>query len=438
MTKPAATANATLPPTRQAPIERSSGRVRLRTLVYIRWIAVIGQATSIVVVHFGLDFRLPLVPAIVLVAASIILNVVISASQSLSRRLGDREALGFLAYDILQLSALLYLTGGLQNPFAVLVLAPVIVSASVLSRRSTMILGLTAAAMLTALAFWHEPFPWKDGQFVLPDIYLTGIWEALILGIVFIAAYVGSVAEEARQMSDALAATQLALAREQRLSALGGLAAAAAHELGSPLATIAVVAKEMKHAVEPGTELADDVDLLLEQTNRCREILASLGREPETDPGAPFVTLPASALVEAAAAPYLSGETKVRTVIVTDATRSSEPSVARSPEILHGLGTVIENATQFAHNEAVIEVSWTDTSLTVTVRDDGPGFPSHVRDRIGEPYISSRPEEGHMGLGIFIASTLLQRTGAGVEFTNHPDGGAMVVIRWERSAIEAG
>lgn len=414
------------------------GRVRLRTLVYIRWAAVVGQLTSLLIVHYGLGFPLPIAWALAAVAVSVLLNIAVTANRPLGAYLEDRPAALYLAYDLAQLSVLLYLAGGLQNPFSVLILAPVIVSASVLSRRSTISLGALSAVSITVLALWHEPFPWVGAGFPLPDLYVMGIWEALALGIVFIAAYVGSVAQEARQMSNALAATQMALAREQRLSALGGLAAAAAHELGSPLATIAVAAKEMKRAVKKGSALAEDVDLLIEQSNRCREILASLSRRPDTDPGEPFARLPISALVEASGEPYASGP------IVLDFHRQPlddseafEPNVARSPEILHGLGTLIENAVQFAKARVDVDTNWDALSATVTVRDDGPGFAAGVRERLGEPYVSSRDDEGHMGLGVFIASTLLEHTGAELSFTNAEAGGARVAVRWNRATIEA-
>lgn len=414
-----------------------SGRLRLRTLVYIRWFAVIGQLVSLAVVRYGLGFDLPIGWTLVPIAASAGLNLFLTVRMPLGTRLGDRAAALYLAYDVIQLTVLLYLTGGLQNPFAVLILAPVIVSATVLSRASTIALGMLSAIAITVLALWHLPFPWSGARFVLPQIYLFGIWEALLLGIVFIGAYVGSVSGEARQMSDALAATQMALAREQRLSALGGLAAAAAHELGSPLSTIAVVAKEMKREVDKGTSLADDVDLLIEQSERCRDILAGLSQRPETDPGDPFARIPVSALAEAAAEPHMGGAIDVRVLRPDTAKTSAEPIVVRSPEALHGLGSLIENATQFARVRVEVEIDWDETETTIHVRDDGPGFPANVRDRLGEPYISSRDDEGHMGLGIFIAATLLHRTGAELNFASAPGGGAEVEVRWNRATMEA-
>jgi two-component system, sensor histidine kinase RegB len=437
------------------PAQRSrvepAGRLRLRTLVYIRWFAVVGQLVSLAVVRYGLGFDLPIGWTLLPVAASAGLNILLTARMPLGTRIGDRAAVLYLAYDVVQLTVLLYLTGGLQNPFAVLILAPVIVSATVLSRASTIALGFVSAAAITVLALWHLPFPWSGARFVLPQIYLLGIWEALLLGIVFIGAYVGSVSGEARQMSDALAATQMALAREQRLSALGGLAAAAAHELGSPLSTIAVVAREMKREVAEGAPLAEDVDLLIEQSARCRDILAGLSQRPETEPGDPFARIPISALAEAAAEPHMGGPIEVRILRPTGTDkgadkgagkdgggdeRGGEPIVTRSPEVLHGLGSLIENATQFARVAVEVEIDWNATDATIRVRDDGPGFPASLRDRLGEPYVSSRDDEGHMGLGIFIATTLLRRTGAELRFANAPDGGAEVEVRWNRATME--
>jgi len=422
----------------RAPAAEATGRVRLRTLVYIRWIAVLGQLLTLMVVRYGLGFELPFGICMAVIAISAALNIAITLRRPLGDHLTDRMAAQYLAYDILQLTVLLFLTGGLQNPFSVLILSPVVVSATVLPRASTIGLGLLSGAAITLLALWHLPFPWHPGQtFELPDVYVMGIWEALELGVVFIAAYAGSVSEEARRMSDALAATQMALAREQRMSALGALAAAAAHELGSPLATIAVTAKEMARVAPAGGPLADDIALLIEQSNRCRDILAELARDPEADGGSPFAQLPITALVEAAAQPHMGSHAEILFDHRPAEGNGPPPIIMRSPEILHGLGNLIQNAAQFAADQVVVGTRWDRERVIVTVTDDGPGFPSHLLDRLGEPYLSSRGEGGHMGLGIFIASTLLKRTGATLSFSNSEGGGARVEVRWQRAAIEA-
>ena len=426
----------------------SLGRVRLRTLVYIRWIAVLGQIFTLLIVHFGLGFNLPLVPALIVIGASVGLNIFLVSTQPLRQFLPDRAAAIFLAYDVVQLSALLYLSGGLQNPFAVLLLAPVTVSATVLSRDNTIGLGLLALACVSLLAFLYEPLPWKDGSLELDDLHLMGIWQAIAVATVFIAAYVGSVAGEARAMNDALSATQLALSREQQLAEVGALAAAAAHELGSPLATITVIAHDMAKEVDPETALGEDVTLLVEQTTRCREILADLGRKHDTSAGEAYTHLPISTLVFEAARPHnAKGVNLVNDAApAAEASDGEEPEVRRTPEFMHGVGTLIQNAVQFSRNEVILRTRWSDEFVVVEIMDDGPGFSPHLLDRLGEPYVSTRAQgkgEGeHMGLGIFIAQNLLNRTGAVLAFENQDwwdwwGAGAIVRITWPRSALES-
>ncbi|HLI10986.1 MAG TPA: ActS/PrrB/RegB family redox-sensitive histidine kinase [Alphaproteobacteria bacterium] len=420
---------------------RTSGWVKQRTLVLIRWIAVAGQAVTLCVVHFGMGLTLPIVPALCVVAASALLNVVVGRHRFMRARLSDAQAARYLAYDMLQLTLLLYLTGGLFNPFAVLILAPVVVSATVLSRTSTIALGLLAATSISILAVLHQPLPWAEAPFEPPSFYSLGIWLALVLSTLFIAGYVGSVSEEARRMSAALSATQLALAREQRLASLGALAAAAAHELGSPLATIALASKELARDLDKNSPLREDVELLISQSARCRDILAELGRTPEAEEGGLFARLPLSAIVDSAATPYRSGAIRV----VLDAAPaegapedSPEPMVKRSPEIVHGLGNLIQNAVQFAREEVVVRQRWGFDEVSIEVMDDGPGFAPYLLGRLGEPYISSRAASGlHMGLGIFIAQNLLERTGAELAFSNRSEGGARVAMRWRRAVLEA-
>ena len=261
------------------------GRLKQRTLVLIRWIAVAGQAAAICVVQFGIGHRLPLVPALAVVAASAALNIVVGRWRNLRSLLSDGEATLYLGYDMVQLSVLLYLTGGLVNPFAVLILAPVIVSSTVLSRASTIGLGLLAGACISLLAVAHLPLPWREGSFEPPTVYVLGIWLALVLSTLFIAAYVGSVSEEARRMSQALTAIQLALAREQRLASLGALAAAAAHELGSPLATIALTSNELARELPEGSALRADAELLMSRVPDAATFSPSSGGRRERRSG---------------------------------------------------------------------------------------------------------------------------------------------------------
>jgi len=410
------------------------GRVSLRTLILIRWVAIIGQSITLLIVRMVLGFTLPLEIAFGVVGASAVINVVNSAQNCGSVRLDDRDAMLHLAYDIVQVAALLGLTGGLQNPFALLELAPVTVGATFLTRRSTaMLAGLTIGA-ITLLGLWHEPLPWQHDFPKFPALYILAVWMALSLGTLFIAAYAWSVTEEGRRIANAYAATQLALAREQRVSAVGALAAAAAHELGSPLATIAVVAKELARDLPPDSPFAEDARLLLSETARCRTILTELSQTSVTEHADPFEVLPMGVLVESAGQPHHRAGAEI--VYEVDGDPGREPSVLRRPEILHGLGNLIQNALQFAEQRVEVMTSWDAASVTVEVGDDGPGFPSHVLSRLGQPYLSGRADEsGHMGLGIFIAETLLQRTGAVLDFANAANGGAVVRVTWLRRAL---
>ena len=416
------------------PVGAERGRVSLRTLIWIRWIAVAGQAVTLLIVHLALGFTLPLEIALGVVATSALINLANQMQRTGSLRLGDRDAMMYLAYDVVQLGALIYLTGGLQNPFTILVLAPVTVGATILSRRSVMILSGLTVGVATILAIWHLPLPWDEDQLEFPLLYVLAVWLALTLSTLFIAAYTWSVTEEGRRISDAFAATQLALAREQRISAVGALAAAAAHELGSPLGTIAVIARELARDLPADGPLADDARLLLSETARCRTILQELAQKREADGGTPYDRLPLSALVEAASEPY-----RVPYALLTQKVEGNpgdQPLVARSPEIMHGLGNLVQNAVQFAIAEVLVRTQWDQHWVTVTVMDDGPGFSTQVLSRLGEPYLSGRDEDAeHMGLGIFIAETLLRRTGAKLHFANGAEGGAVVRVRWPRRAL---
>jgi two-component system sensor histidine kinase RegB len=410
------------------------GRISLRTLILIRWIAIGGQFITLMIVHMVLGFTLPLEIALGVVGASAIINVVNSMQNCGSVRLDDRDAMLHLAYDIVQVAALLFLTGGLQNPFALVALAPVTIGASILSKRSTAMLAAITVGVITLLAIRHQPLPWHDEFPKLPALYVLAVWSALSFGTLLIAAYVWSATDEGRRISAAYAATQLALAREQRVSALGALAAAAAHELGSPLATIAVVAKELARDLPKGSPFAEDAQLLLSETARCRTILAELSRNPESEAADPFGMMPVGILVELAGQPHHRPGADI--VYDVEGDPATQPSIARRPEILHGLGNLIQNALQFAGSRVEVMTAWDAASVTVEVVDDGPGFPAPVLSRLGQPYLSGRSDEsGHMGLGIFIAETLLQRTGAVLDFANGPHGGAVVRVTWLRRAL---
>lgn len=434
--------------------EQQSSRtrgLRLQTLVRLRWIAVIGQTAAVLFVHLVLNFPLPLGFCLAVIALSAWLNIFLAVRWRSTVRLSDQSTALLLGYDIVQLAVLLYLTGGLENPFAFLFLVPVMVSATILPPRYTIWLAGLALSLSTVLTSFHLPLPWKEGQsLIMPPLYVAGLWAALLCGTVFSAVYASRIAAEARQMSEALAATEMVLAREQQLSALDGLAAAAAHELGTPLATIALVAKELKRELPPSPQYTDDLDLLLSQADRCREILSRLS-DLEAQNDAMFARLKLTVMLEEIAEPLRGSDVSIYVARDPHEPPSSpEPWLLRNPAINYGIGNLLENAVDFASSRVDVEPQWTENGVSIDIRDDGPGFSQDVIDRLGDPFVTTRKgrDSGEtadlnkhqgMGLGFFIAKTLLERSGATVTLANRNAGdrGAAVRISWPRNVIEA-
>jgi len=414
------------------------GRVSLRTLVFVRWVVIIGQLVTVSIVAFGFRFPMQLTAVLTIIALATGVNL-LGMIMRRGRALSDRTVAFYLAFDILQLSALLFLTGGLTNPFAVLVLGPIAVAAAVLGRDYSFALTFLAIICLAALFASPYDLPWNGGGSPrLPDLYQLGMWIALTLACGFIATYNWSVSGDARRISEALAETQLTLAREQQLTALGTLAAAAAHELGTPLSTITVVAKELGRDLPPGSPFAEDVALIQSQCERCRAILAELARKPEDAEESPFNRLPLDQLIEAAAAAHRMPGIRLE-IRNTVAPGNEPPILRRTPEIMHGLGNILQNAMQFATTAVKADARIDTHQIAITISDDGPGFSPGLLGRLGEPYLSLRDQEHeHLGLGIFIAQTLLERTGAELTFVNALDGaleGAAVTIVWPKAAL---
>jgi two-component system, sensor histidine kinase RegB len=434
-----------------SPLAAELGLLRLKTLVRLRWLAVIGQTAAVLGVHLVLGYPVPLGFCFAAIALSAWLNIFLSIRWRKSVRLKPIHSALLLAYDIVQLAALLFLTGGLENPFAFLFLVPVTISATSLPMGWTLGLGALALFCATLLTFRHLPLPWRPGEVLeLPNAYIGGMWAAIICGGVFSAIYARRIAEEARQMSAALSATEMVLAREQRLSALDGLAAAAAHELGTPLATIALVAKELKREMPATNPYGEDIDLLISQSGRCREILAKLAnRGAENDEV--YQRTKMSVMLEDLVAPLRGSDVDITVDLAgLEKEVAVEPVFRRNPAIAYGLGNLLENAVDFAQGQVELVGRWTPSQVTLTVRDDGPGFRQDVLDRLGDPFVTTRPGygaeqrgDGHhegMGLGFFIAKTLLERSGATVGLANRPEPehGAVVQILWPRGAVDVG
>ena len=457
----------------------------LRTLIVLRWLGVFGQATAVLTAYVGLHFPLPIWPCLIVIGLGAAMNVgAMSSIRRVDGRLPDSKRTATqLGFDILQLASLLALTGGLENPFCLLLVAPVTIAAAALPARQALILGLLVAIATAVLFYWSLPLPWRPGEHLtLPPLYRFGMGLALITGVVFTAGYAWRVAADAQKLELALATTSDVLQREQRLAALGGLAAAAAHELGTPLATIQVVAKELLRASPPDSPAAEDAALLLVQADRCREILKRLSQRPE-DGDILYADVGLKALMEEVIDPHRGFDLEFE-VKLYSAGGQPPPRVKRLPEVIHGLSAFVENAADFATSKVSIEASVDAGWITIAIVDDGPGFSSEILPRLGEPYVTSRPHgkqrralaaqlaaaarpphllgrkkitaaavppvppvmaqpsQGGMGLGFFIARTLLERTGALVTVgSGGGDGktqprGARVAARWARPALE--
>jgi two-component system sensor histidine kinase RegB len=435
-------------------LRHGESRLRLQTIVRLRWLAVLGQSVTVIGAYWVIGIDLPIGWCLAVIALSAWINVVLRIRYPASQRLKSSYAFMMLGFDVLQLSALLYLTGGLENPFAFLLIAPVAVSASTLRLRVTAALGLMAITLATLLTSFHHPLPWfHHSNLLLPFPYVMGVWAALVSSILFIGFYSWRTAEEARRMSEALAAAEMVLAREQKLSALDGLAAAAAHGLGTPLATIAVVTKELMRDAKPTDPHYEDVVLLRAQAERCRDILAELAARGEQI-DIIVSRLPVSHLIEEVVAPHrlVAVPIEVRTGpapgVVPGSAAAVEPVTQRNPGVLYGLGNLLENAVDFADTKVEVDARWSEGEIKIVIADDGSGFPPYVLEQLGEPFVTTRPAQSFrqeapdehigMGLGFFIAKTLLERSGATLALANRPapQVGAVVTVMWPRSKFE--
>ncbi len=398
--------------------------VRVRTLVRLRWTAIFGQLLTIAATARLFDYPLPVSSALAAVGAAALLNVGLVALYPRNARLVGGEALLHLGFDLVQLGVLLFLTGGLANPFCVLLIVPITISATLLSARATAALLVAALGILFALWNWALPLPWVGHPIFLPPLYRLGILMGLLMAMIFLSIYAWQVSAEGRRRQLALIATQSALERESKMSALGSLAAAAAHELGGPLGTITLIARDLEAALQNDPVHGADVRLLVAEAKRSRDILVGIASRAEAEDPFPRVTIPAL-LIEAA------GEGSPVSVEVADALLSAR--VARSPEMLHGLANLIDNARRHAHGRVALTAVPLGEVVEFAVEDDGPGFPDDLLPHLGEPFLGpSRSGAGGTGLGIFIATTLLERTGGMLAFVNSPQGGARVAIRWPK------
>ena len=436
--------------------QRRSNWVRLRTMILLRWMAIIGQLSAILIAIIFYSLQLELALCLLAISISIVGNFSAMLIFPKNKRLSEFENMMMILFDILQLSFLLYLTGGLQNPFSILMLGPVAVSASVLTLRSFLIMGATAIVLATLLAVYNLPLKTDQGLiFSIPDVFVFGNWIAVIIALLFLSLNSRWVTSEMNAMGDALLATQMALSREQQLTDLNGVVAAAAHELGTPLATIKLASSELMEELRNKPELFEDASLIRQQADRCRDILRSMGRSGKTD--LHLRAAPISDIIRESAEPHQGRGVIIQTTFDCDEeTQTAQPIILRHPEIIHGLRNMIQNAVDFGLSKVLIQATWNKDQLIINILDDGPGFPSAILDRIGDPFMGTRkpendgtlrPEYEGMGLGLFIAKTLLERTGAELSFSNvNPNNsafakktssrGALVAITWSLPLIK--
>ena len=428
--------------------------IRLRTMIFIRWVAVTGQLAAIIIAFQYFELALDLSLCFFAVGLSALANIVASLFFPESKRLSELENVFMILFDLFQLAFLLFLTGGLNNPFSFLLVAPVVVSAAALKKKSTIIIGSAAVLIVTLLSYFFVPLETLSGKtLTIPDIFLFGNWVAISTGIVFLAFYSNRVASELNTMSDALFATQAALSREQKLTDLGGVVAAAAHELGTPLATIKLTSSELIEELKNFPELLNDALLIRDQADRCGNILNNMGSAGKDDLQMHQALL--AEIIREAAEPHSNRGVAIETKI-SDGHKGGidEPYIIRRPEIIHGLRNMIQNAVDFATSKVWVESSWTKESIKITISDDGYGYPPNLLGRLGDPFLGTKigkeNRQGYegMGLGLFIAKTLLERTGAKISFSNgdrnqtsahskREASGAIVEIYWPRKKVES-
>jgi len=409
----------------------------LTPLIILRWITAIAQLLIVMGSEALFNITLPVKPLLCLVAASFVLNI-FTQSFIKRRQVQEETVRLYLVFDILQFCGFLFFAGGTDNPFAILLLAPLAMAASLLSLYSLCLLIILTVLCVSILSFSAFPLQWPDPQPFLAPSYQHGAWIALMVTLVFVSFIIWRLAMEGRKVNDALVHTRAILEEKRRITSLGALAAAAVHELGSPLGTIALVTKEMEHETHPDDPFKEDITILREQTEKCKRILADLARNPARKMAEMTSPLRLDRLLIEIASEQGKGERDI-TVDVTSRVPENLPFLEKTPDLDYGLGNLIGNAMSYAREKVTVTVEGTAEIIEVHIQDDGPGFTPITLATVGQPYISTRESrQHHMGLGIFISINLLEASGASLTFSNAPKGGALISVTWPRSLLEPG
>jgi two-component system sensor histidine kinase RegB len=404
-----------------------------RTLTALRYIAIFGQFIAINIVFFYLELQFPLMESYLIIILGLLTNLFLQFKIKVNQ-LKDSYASMFLLYDLFQLSLLLYLTGGILNPFSILLIIPTIVSSTFLSMGTTIILGVITSFLLFTLSYVYLPLPGLDTNiFEVPNFYKQGIQTAILIGLIFLSYFGIRFAGETKKRSEALRKLQEAISKEYELESLGGQAAAAAHSLGTPLATISVVAKELKKEIGQNKEFSKDIDLLISQTKRCSEILKKISKKQIKD-DIFLSSIKFEDLLEEIIISFKETSSK-KIHLITD-NDQNKITIQRTPEIIYGLRNFIGNAVKFSKSEVKIYLRSDKKIIEIKINDDGPGIPEDIIKKIGEPYIKSKSIElssnAGLGLGSFLGKTLLERQGAKLLFRRNSDlGGALVILSWK-------
>ena len=403
------------------------------TLTILRYIAIIGQLIAINIVFFYLKLEFPIKATLSVVFVGLLTNLFLQFKVK-ANQLKDTYASLFLLYDLFQLAALLYLTGGIFNPFSILLIIPAIVSSTFLSMGTTIILGFITSLILFILTHYYLPLPGLLSEnFEVPSFYKFGILISILIGMIFLSYFGIRFAGETKKRSEALNKLQEVIAKEYELESLGGQAAAAAHSLGTPLATIAVVAKELKKDFGDNKDISKDIELLISQTKRCSEILKKISKK-QIKEDIFISSIKLEDLIEEIIVSFKETSSK-KIELVSDEDKN-KINIERTPEIIYGLRNFIGNAVKFSKSKVKINLKSDLHKIEIKINDDGPGIPDDIIKKIGEPYIKSKSEElnsnSGLGLGTFLGKTLLERQGANLSFRRNNDlGGALVIISWD-------
>jgi two-component system sensor histidine kinase RegB len=402
------------------------------TLTILRYIAIFGQFLAVNIVYFYLNLSFPVYSSYTIIFIGLITNLYLQFGIK-KNQLKDFYASIFLIYDLIQLSSLLYLTGGIFNPFSILLIIPAIVSSTFLSMGTTIILGFITSLLLLIISFYHLPLPGEDMNLLhFPDFYKTGIVISIFIGLIFLSYFGIRFSGETKKRSEALNKLQEVISKEYELESLGGQAAAAAHSLGTPLATISVVAKELKKEIGNENELSKDIDLLISQTKRCSEILKQISKK-QIEEDIFLSSIKFEDLLEEIINSFK--ETSSKEINLTVDNDQNKIAIQRTPEIIYGLRNFIGNAVKFSKSKVKINLKSDQKLIEIKINDDGPGIPEDIIKKIGEPYIKSKSKElssnAGLGLGTFLGKTLLERQNAKLLFRRNSDlGGALVIITW--------